>query len=114
MTSRPVYSGIAVLALANILSAQAPATKGKMVEDVFKNVQALKGISVDDFLGTMGVMSAAIGFDCSECHNNAGTDKVNWAADDNPKKVIARQMTFMVMNINKQNFGGSQRVTCWS
>src|SRR5580698_3187795 len=91
----------AVLSLATIGAAQTPAQKPKMVEDVFKNVQALKGISVDDFLGTMGVMSASIGFDCSECHNNAGTDKVNWAADDNAKKVVARRMVTMVAAINK-------------
>ena len=40
----------------------------------------LKGLTTDDFLGAMGVMSAAVGFDCSDCHNNAGTNKVNWAA----------------------------------
>jgi hypothetical protein len=85
-----------------------------MVEDVFKNIQALKGISVDDFLGTMGVMSAAIGFDCSECHNNAGTDKVDWAADDNAKKVVARRMVKMVETINHDNFNGRQNVTCWT
>jgi hypothetical protein len=32
-----------------------------MVEDVFKNVQALKGITVDEFMGTMGLMSASLG-----------------------------------------------------
>ena len=29
-------------------------------EKAFKNVQALKGIPVDDFMGTMGLMSAAL------------------------------------------------------
>lgn len=92
----------------------APQQRAQMSDVVFKNVQVLKGIPVDDFLGTMGIMSASVGFDCSECHNNAGTDKVNWAADDNAKKLIARRMVTMVANINKENFGGSQNVTCWS
>src|SRR5207237_1874376 len=39
----------------------APAARPAMVDDVFKNVQALKGIGVDDFLLTMGIMSAAVG-----------------------------------------------------
>ncbi len=43
-------------------------------ENVFKNIQVLKGIPVDDFMDTMGIMSAALGFDCSECHTGAGTD----------------------------------------
>jgi hypothetical protein len=91
-----------------------PQTKPKMAEEVFKNIQALKGISVDDFLGTMGIMSAAVGFDCSECHNNAGTERVDWAADNNPRKLTARRMVNMVAAINKDNFGGRQNVTCWT
>ncbi|HLJ49645.1 MAG TPA: photosynthetic reaction center cytochrome c subunit family protein [Bryobacteraceae bacterium] len=88
-------------------------TKKPTAEQVFKNIQALKGIPVDDFMGTMGVMSAALGFDCSECHNNAGTVKVDWAADT-PRKVIARRMVAMMATINKENFSGRQMVTCWS
>jgi hypothetical protein len=84
-----------------------------MAEQVFRNIQVLKGISVADFMGTMGLMSAGIGFDCSECHNNAGTEKVNWAADDNARKLVARRMVTMVNEINK-NFGGAARVTCWT
>jgi hypothetical protein len=86
---------------------------GLLSEQVFKNVQALKGISASDFMGTMGIMSASLGFDCSECHNSAGTDKVDWAADT-PRKVIARRMVNMVTAINRDNFGGRQMVTCWS
>jgi hypothetical protein len=82
-------------------------------DQAFKNVQALKGISVDDFMGTMGIMSAALGFDCQECHDAAGTDKVDWAADT-PRKVTARRMVNMVTAINRDNFGGRQLVTCWT
>jgi hypothetical protein len=59
--------GIGQHALA--LQAQAPPATAKplMVDDVFKNVQALKGISVDDFLLTMGIMCAAVGSDCVGC-----------------------------------------------
>src|SRR6202521_348295 len=82
-------------------------------EKAFKNIQALKGIPVDDFMGTMGIMSAALGFDCSECHTGAGTDKVDWAYDT-PRKIIARKMVKMVSTINHDNFGGRQLVTCWT
>jgi len=92
---------------------QAPQQKPQMVEEVFKNIQALKGITVDDFIGTMGVMSAALGFCCSDCHSNAGTDKVAWEADT-VRKQIARRMVTMVANINRDNFGGRQTVTCWT
>ena len=92
----PIAAGMSVLWLAGVATPQAPPqAKPKMSDQVFKNVQVLKGIPVDDFLGTMGVMSAAVGYDCSECHIGAGTDKVDWAADY-PKKVIARKMVLMV------------------
>jgi photosynthetic reaction center cytochrome c subunit len=90
-----------------------PPAKPQMAEDVFKNVQVLKGIPVDDFLGTMGIMSAALGFDCSECHVGAGTDRVDWAADTQ-RKVVSRRMVRMVTAINRDNFSGRQMVTCWS
>jgi len=88
-------------------------TKNQMAEQVFKNIQVLKGIPVDDFMQTMGIMSAALGMDCSECHTGAGTVKVDWAADT-PRKIIARNMVTMMTAINKQNFGSHQLITCWS
>src|SRR5260370_10823359 len=99
-------------ALAQGGQAAAPA-KPKMVEDVFRNVQALKGIGVDDFLLTMGIMSAAVGSDCVGCHPSAGTDHVDWAFDT-PRKRTARRMVQMVAAINRDNFNGRQVVTCWT
>ena len=54
-----------------------------------------KGIGVDDFLLTMGIMSAAVGSDCVGCHPSAGTDHVDWALDT-PRKRTARRMVQMV------------------
>src|SRR5579862_8600089 len=93
-----------------------PASQQKpvMAEQYFKNVQALKGIPVDDFMQTMGIICAALQYDCSDCHVGAGTDKVNWAVDSIPRKVTARMMINMVATINKNNFQGRQLVTCWT
>src|SRR5690242_19924427 len=91
----------------------APQQRTLLSQQVFKNVQVLKGIPVDDFMETMGVMCAALQFDCSDCHVGAGTDKVDWAADT-PRKRMARTMVTMVANINRTNFGGRQMVTCWT
>ena len=85
-----------------------------MVEDVFKNVQVLKGITVDEFMGTMGLMSSSLGLCCNDCHPGAGTDKVVWESDENPRKVRAREMASMVQAINRDNFNGQQVVTCWT
>jgi photosynthetic reaction center cytochrome c subunit len=109
-------TGVTVFALMGTglaLAQSPPQDKPLMAEQVFKNIQALKGIPVDDFMETMGLMTAALQFDCSDCHEGAGTDRVNWAADT-PRKVIARGMVNMVATINKNNFGGRQAVTCWT
>ena len=105
---------VAGFAMAGQAGAQAPA-KPKTAGEVFKNVttSTLKGITLDEFMGSMGVMAAALGWDCADCHEGAGTDKVIWEADT-PRKVMARKMTEMVAVINKTNFGGAQMVTCWT
>ncbi|MBV9768859.1 MAG: photosynthetic reaction center cytochrome c subunit [Bryobacterales bacterium] len=113
----PAVIGMSVVCLSEVpLAAQAgtPAP-GKTAGEVFKNVttSTLKGLSVDDFMGSMGVMAAALGFDCADCHTGAGTDTVVWEADTNRKKV-ARRMTEMVAAINKNNFGGAPLVSCWT
>ena len=105
---------IALLIGGAIAHAQTAGQQGPQLSDqVFKNIQVLKGIPVDDFMETMGVMCASLQFDCSDCHTNAGTDKVDWAADT-PRKRMARTMVTMVKNINQTNFGGRQMVTCWT
>src|SRR2546427_1613972 len=111
---RSIFTGPIVLIGAALALAQ-PAAQEKplLAEQVFKNVRALKGIPVDDFIQTMGLMAAALQFDCSDCHVGAGTNRVDWAADT-PRKVMARQMVNMVATINKTNFGGRQMVTCWT
>ena len=38
----------------------APHTKPMTSEQAFKNVQVLKGIPLDDFMGTMGVMTSSL------------------------------------------------------
>jgi len=97
------------------LAVAQPASQDKplLAEQVFKNIRALRGIPVDDFLETMGIMTAALQFDCSDCHEAAGTDKVDWAADT-PRKIMARAIVNMVATINRTNFGGRQMVTCWT
>lgn len=87
--------------------------KFQMTQDYFKNVKVLTGIPVDEFMGTMGLFSAALSYCCGDCHTGAGTDHPDWAADP-PRKVMARRMAAMVKAINKDNFGGGNAVTCWT
>jgi photosynthetic reaction center cytochrome c subunit len=100
----------------NTAYGQAPpkgALPGQMSESAFKNVTVLKGIPVDEFMGTMGLFAAALSYCCKDCHTGAGTANPKWE-DDPPRKVTARRMIQMVKNINQQNFNGRQVVTCWT
>lgn len=113
-----------VLGLGNASGQTAPAAKPKaapaaaakepMAEEVFKNVQALKGIPVDEFMGTMGFLAASLSLNCTDCHISESAS--SWAryADDTPIKETARKMILMVNAINKNNFGGGRSVTCWT
>jgi photosynthetic reaction center cytochrome c subunit len=87
--------------------AAAPVQGSEMSDTAFKNVTALKGIPVDEFMGTMGLFSAALGMCCLECHNE------DWKFDT-PRKKRARAMILMTDAINKTNFNGRKVVTCWT
>src|SRR5262245_27265297 len=89
-----------------------PATP--LADTVFKNVQLLKGISVSEFMDTMGFFSAAVGSNCVHCHVEDSLTRWEKFAEDVPRKRRARQMIQMVNAINKANFGGTQVVTCFT
>ena len=93
----------------------AAAASGKKAGEAFKNVttSTLKELTVDDFLSSMGVISADLGLDCADCHPNAGTDKADFVIDT-ARKRTARRMVEMVTSINATNFSNQQRVTCWT
>lgn len=88
--------------------------KPLLAEDVFKNVQVLKGIPVNEFMETMGFFAASLSYNCTDCHVSESLQ--SWAkfADDIPAKRMARQMILMVNAFNKANFGGRRVLTCYS
>ena len=88
--------------------------KPLMAEDAFKNVQLLKGIPVKEFMDTMGFFSAATGLNCVDCHDPEGASSLAAYAIDTPLKQTARKMILMVNMLNKSNFGGEQKVTCYT
>ena len=117
MQKRTIFPAIAALLAcvlgAAIVRAQAPVEKPPLSDQVFKNVQVLKGIPVDQFMATMGFFSASLGMSCEDCHS---ADDRNWEgfAADNTRKRTARRMIQMMQKINEDNFGGRQMVTCYS
>jgi photosynthetic reaction center cytochrome c subunit len=86
----------------------------QIAEEVFKNVQVLKGIPVDEFMDTMGMFSAALSLNCIDCHTAESVGSWDRFADETPLKQTARRMVQMVNEINRANFKGVRSVTCYT
>jgi len=88
--------------------------KMAMAEDVFKNIQVLKGITVNEFMETMGVFSASTLLNCTDCHTKESAGNWQNYADDTPIKRTARRMVQMMQTINQNFYGGRRVITCYS
>ena len=91
-----------------------PQQQSQLAKDVFLNVPVLGDIPVDEFMDTMGMFSAALSLGCVNCH---GPDSINgWEkfAEETELKQTARRMTLMVNAMNRNNFRGERKVTCYT
>ena len=86
-------------------TAQAP----KLAEEAFKNIQVFKGVPAPQVMEAMHSFTHSLGVKCSFCHVQGAFDK-----DEKAEKQTARRMILMARGINKDNFGGEHRVTCWT
>jgi len=105
-------SAIFTLALAAALpaSAQQPQpVPGKTAEQVYKNIQVLRGTPSEFLLPQMRLFSGALGGNCELCHVAGDNSK-----DDKSTKQTARQMILMVTTLNKASFAGRPEVTCYT
>jgi photosynthetic reaction center cytochrome c subunit len=83
-------------------------------EQVFKNIQSLKGIPADEFMSTMGFFSASLGISCSDCHTAESGGDWSKYADDSDRKRRTRGMIAMVNTMNKNFFAGRRVLTCYT
>ena len=91
-----------------------PEQSPQMSDTVFKNVQVLKGIPVDEFMDATGMFAASLGYDCTSCHSpEIRTNRAAFAITT-PQVTRARQMIAMMNSINETNFGGRPLVTCFT
>jgi len=88
--------------------------KPQMSEDAFKNIQVLRGIPVNEFMGTMGFFAASLGMNCTDCHVTESAGDWKRYADDTPLKNTARRMVLMENLINRSDFGATRLVTCYT
>jgi outer membrane lipoprotein-sorting protein len=86
-----------------------PQNVGKPAEDVFKNIQILKGAPASQIIPAMNFMAASLGVECTFCHVSAQGE---FEKDDKTEKQTARKMMTMMFAINKDSFNGRRQVTC--
>ncbi|MCA1642731.1 MAG: c-type cytochrome [Acidobacteria bacterium] len=80
-------------------------------EQVFKNIQVLKGMPSDQLQPTMEFMASSLGVRCDFCHVVQQFEK-----DDKDHKQIARRMIQMQLDMNSRylaNLGG-ERISCYT
>jgi len=81
----------------------------KKAEEVFKNIQVLKGVPSGQLIPAMEFISSSLGVECSFCHVEGHFEK-----DDKKRKHTAREMMQMMFALNKNSFEGHREVTCYS
>src|SRR6201987_5050559 len=75
-------------------------------EQVYKNIQVLKGVPADQLIPAMQFITASLGVECQFCHEEGAFEK-----DDKKPKQTARKMIAMMFATNKDNFEGHREVT---
>jgi photosynthetic reaction center cytochrome c subunit len=85
------------------------APAAKPAEQVFKNIQVLKGTPSDRISPAMEFMASSLGVNCAFCHIENHFDN-----DDKKTKKTARAMMRMTLALNKSSFDSRREVTCYS
>jgi formate dehydrogenase assembly factor FdhD len=72
----------------------------------YKNLKILpKDITHEQMDSVMHHFTSSLNVKCNFCHVfNQDTKQMNWPADDNKHKLVARQMMTMTNNLNKKYF----------
>ena len=112
-------AGAALLCLfggvtARVWAQAAPEPAPLVTENLFRNIQLLKGIPIDTFFDVMGMFAASMGEDCTFCHSKEAVFRHEAFGDPTPRIQRARQMIVMMQTLNKNSFGGAPRVTCFT
>ena len=114
-SSRTILAVLAaLLVIASASGQNRPEPKPPLAEDVFKNVQVLKGLTVNEFMETMGFFSASTLLNCTDCHTKESSSSWKNYADDTALKRTSRRMVVMMQTINQNFFGGRRVITCYS
>ena len=85
-----------------------PPQPPKLAEQVYKNIQVMKGVPAPRLMSAMMFFTKSLGVECNYCHIPNEYER-----DDKPAKHTARKMLNMAHQINEANFPNNQVVSCW-
>jgi len=85
-----------------------PADANKPAEEMFKNIQMLKGLPAGRLPLVMNFFSQSLGVKCSHCHVQD-----QWSKDDVEAKNRARKMLSMVHDIIQKYYGKGGPIGCF-
>lgn len=111
MNRASILTAVALIPTAlclDAMRAQAPQT-APPAEEVYKNIQVLKGTPADQIIPAMQFITSSLGVRCEYCHVEGAFDK-----DDKKPKKTAREMMQMMFALNQNSFKGEREVTCYS
>jgi photosynthetic reaction center cytochrome c subunit len=86
-----------------------PGKENLPAEQVFHNIEILKGKPASRLPGMMKSLNRLLGVQCTYCHV-AGA----WEKEEPEPKRTARHMFKMVYNISEKYFDGRDEVACWT
>jgi photosynthetic reaction center cytochrome c subunit len=86
-----------------------PGKENLPAEQVFQNIQILKGKPASRLPGMMKTLNNLLSVQCTYCHV-AG----EWQKEDPEPKRTARRMFQMLHNISERYFDGREEVSCWT
>jgi len=87
-----------------------PGKENLPAEEVFKNIEILKGKPASRMPGMMTALNGLLGVKCAYCHDVDAWEK------ETPTKITSRHMFAMIGDTNKKYFSGStpNPITCWT
>ncbi len=101
--------GLALAITCLAAAQQGQQLEGKTAEQAYKNIQVLNGTPAELLGPTMRVIARDLDVSCEFCHDEKDRSK-----DELETKTTARMMIKMMMDINKNSFGGKTQVTCFT
>jgi hypothetical protein len=84
-----------------------PEEEKKPAQEVFKNIQSLKGLPAGRLPLVMNFFSQSLGVKCTHCHVQD-----QWAKDDVEAKQTARKMLSMVTDVIHKYYGKGGPISC--